>query len=361
MADHTGVFDIANASNDVTIVLNGNSGDVTLGGNGVDGDVTLKRTDGTVAIRLDGNQGNVTLGAQGADGDLTLKSNSGNITIRLDGQTGNVYLGGAGSNLGGVRVPGSDGDLVLRDSAGKDIVHLGAGEQNLVIKKADGTKIIELGKYGNLVAGGGGMDGDLILRDNSGQNRIHLDAGQGNGWFGGSGADGDIVLFPASATHSDSDTTQASIHLNGDAGDIILKNADCAEDFEVSTEPSLAIEPGDVMVLDENGQVRPSTEPYDRTVAGVVSGAADCRPGIILNRNPDGTARLPLALVGRAFCKVDADLEPVAAGDLLASSPTPGHAMKASDSERAFGSVMGKALRPLANGRGLIPILVTLQ
>jgi hypothetical protein len=35
--------------------------------------------------------------------------------------------------------------------------------------------------------------------------------------------------------------------------------------------------------------------------------------------------------------------------------------MKATDAARSHGSVLGKALQPLANGRGLVPILVTLQ
>jgi hypothetical protein len=35
--------------------------------------------------------------------------------------------------------------------------------------------------------------------------------------------------------------------------------------------------------------------------------------------------------------------------------------MKASDPARAFGAVIGKALHPLQEGRGLIPILVSLQ
>jgi hypothetical protein len=65
--------------------------------------------------------------------------------------------------------------------------------------------------------------------------------------------------------------------------------------------------------------------------------------------------------MGKVFCQVDAGYGPVAAGDLLTTSPTPGHAMKARDRERAFGSVLGKALRPLSTGRGLVPILVTLQ
>jgi len=35
--------------------------------------------------------------------------------------------------------------------------------------------------------------------------------------------------------------------------------------------------------------------------------------------------------------------------------------MKATDPLRSFGAIIGKALRPLAAGRGMIPILVALQ
>jgi hypothetical protein len=46
---------------------------------------------------------------------------------------------------------------------------------------------------------------------------------------------------------------------------------------------------------------------------------------------------------------------------LLITSPIPGHAMKAADPLRAFGAVIGKALAPMLEGQGLIPILVALQ
>lgn len=115
------------------------------------------------------------------------------------------------------------------------------------------------------------------------------------------------------------------------------------------------------MVLDDDGNVRSSTTAYDKRVAGVVSGAGSCRPGIILNRQADRGWRRPLALVGKVFCKVDATNEPVSVGDLLTTSATPGHAMKAADPLQAFGAVLGKALRPLKDGCSLIPILVALQ
>jgi hypothetical protein len=46
---------------------------------------------------------------------------------------------------------------------------------------------------------------------------------------------------------------------------------------------------------------------------------------------------------------------------LLTTADAPGYAMKAVDPARAFGAVLGKALRPLQSGQGLIPILIALQ
>jgi hypothetical protein len=58
---------------------------------------------------------------------------------------------------------------------------------------------------------------------------------------------------------------------------------------------------------------------------------------------------------------VDTRFGSIDVGDLLTTSPNPGHAMKASDPLKAFGAVIGKALRPLNEGQGLIPILIALQ
>ena len=142
-------------------------------------------------------------------------------------------------------------------------------------------------------------------------------------------------------------------------GDIQLPNADCAEDFDIAETGT--IEPGTVMVLDDEGALCRSRRPYDRRVAGVVSGAGNYRPGIVLDRSESDRERQPIALLGKVFCMVDAAHGAIAVGDLLTTSSTPGHAMKADDPQRAFGSVIGKALRPLKEGRGLVPILIALQ
>jgi Beta/Gamma crystallin len=142
-------------------------------------------------------------------------------------------------------------------------------------------------------------------------------------------------------------------------GDIRLANADCAEEFDICATEQ--VDPGTVMVLGEDGQLEQSHQAYDTRVAGVVSGAGEYKPGLILDRQESGNIRQPIALLGKVYCKVDAHYAPIALGDLLTTSPTPGHAMKATDPLKAFGAVLGKALRPFTQGQGYIPILVALQ
>src|SRR5205814_1286420 len=113
--------------------------------------------------------------------------------------------------------------------------------------------------------------------------------------------------------------------------DIVLTDgADCAEDFDVLE--SEQVEPGTVMVIDdEDGALQQSYQAYDKKVAGVISGAGSFKPAITLNKQHSREHRLPVALLGKVYCKVDAGYAPVEVGDLLTTSPTRGHAMKATD------------------------------
>jgi hypothetical protein len=115
------------------------------------------------------------------------------------------------------------------------------------------------------------------------------------------------------------------------------------------------------MVVHEEGPLHACHYAYDKKVIGVVSGAVEYKPGIVLGKEPSTPARLPIALVGKVYCKVDAGYGPIRVGDLLTTFATPGHAMKAVDGAKAVGAVIGKALCPIDSGQGLIPILVALQ
>jgi hypothetical protein len=144
-------------------------------------------------------------------------------------------------------------------------------------------------------------------------------------------------------------------------GDLSFPGADFAEDFTVDEE--VVAEPGTVMAFGETGELVPCSDPYEKKVVGVVAGAGSFRTAIVMDRQQSGEAvrRQPIALVGKVFCKVDASYASIEVGDLLTSSATAGYAMKASDPGRAFGAVIGKAMAPLAEGHGLIPILISLQ
>jgi hypothetical protein len=142
-------------------------------------------------------------------------------------------------------------------------------------------------------------------------------------------------------------------------GDVVLEGADCAEEFDLKA--AIDLEPGTVVVLDENGTLEASWQGYDRKVAGVISGAGEFRPGMVMDRRGNSQGRAPVALMGKVYCKVDAQYGAVEVGDLLTTSPTSGHAMKAGDPARAFGAVIGKALQRLESGRALVPILIALQ
>ena len=142
-------------------------------------------------------------------------------------------------------------------------------------------------------------------------------------------------------------------------GDLRFANADCAEDFDIGG--GCRVEPGTVMVLGDKGELYRSERAYDRRVAGVISGAGNYKPGIVLDKKGSGDTRQPVALLGKVYCKADAQYGSIEIGDLLTTSGTKGHAMRADELSRPFGAIIGKALQPLQSGQGLILILVALQ
>ncbi len=145
---------------------------------------------------------------------------------------------------------------------------------------------------------------------------------------------------------------------------------------------SEAVAPGDVLVIDRAnaGMMRRAFEASDTGVIGVVAAA----PGIVSGPQPplsriseqrkdelddlvsgDGENatsppyRVAVALAGIVKCRVDATFGAIWPGDLLVTSPTPGHAMR-TDAPLP-GTMLGKALASLEEGTGKINVLVTLQ
>ncbi|HZW09822.1 MAG TPA: hypothetical protein VFF69_07955 [Phycisphaerales bacterium] len=145
----------------------------------------------------------------------------------------------------------------------------------------------------------------------------------------------------------------------------ITGGSDIAEPYTIAPAGDVAPAPGMVVTIDpENiGRLRVAAGEYDRTVAGIISGANGVNPGITLTQTgtvADG--ELPVATVGRVWCWCDADSAgPVRPGDLLTTSPTPGHAMRVAEHDRSQGAVIGKAMSGLESGRGMVLVLVGLQ
>lgn len=140
----------------------------------------------------------------------------------------------------------------------------------------------------------------------------------------------------------------------------IRGGADLAEPFAMSDD---LVQPGAVVVIDPDqpGRLKLSTSAYDHKVAGIVSGAGGVQPGISMIQTEKLESGKNVALSGRVFALVDATKQPVRPGDLLTTSDTPGHAMKAVNPALAQGAILGKAMTPLSGERGLVLVLVSLQ
>jgi len=215
-----------------------------------------------------------------------------------------------------------------------------------------------------------GTSGGVTIRDEGDRPVISLNGrtgfitlGTGKDAAGGlmvrSDRNGPVILVTGKEgriTFMDRQLNQTLV-IDGVRGDIELIGADCAEDFEMG-EPAT---PGSVLTIGEDGLLHPCRMTYDQRVVGVVSGAGGQRPGLRLGRGQHHGVRQPLALAGKVFCLVEADHTSVAVGDLLTTSAIDGHAMRATDPKRAFGAVLGKSLGSLDHGRGLLPVLVSLQ
>jgi len=160
----------------------------------------------------------------------------------------------------------------------------------------------------------------------------------------------------------------SKLHVAGDGrftgsltvdGNIAAKYQDVAEWVPAAAQ----LAAGTVVVLDSTkpNQVVSSSTSYDTRVAGVVS----AQPGITLGEQSE--KKVLVATTGRVRVKVDATDGPIEIGDLLVTSSREGFAMKSMPVEiggsriHRPGTLIGKALEPLAGGTGEILVLLSLQ
>ena len=340
-------------------------------GNGVWGDSsgTASRSQGSNGVKGSAQRGTGVSGSSQSGTGVTGTSVTGVGVAAISEQGEGLYAGGP---VNGVHAESAAGSGVWGNSGGTGNGVSGSANS--------GTGVSGSSQSGNGVSGTGlvGVKGAGINVEvddglhsvtqlgvgvsGSSQNGIGVE-GTGSVGVAGIGIDTGIKGTGKTGVEGIStDTNGTAGHFQGNVivtGDIQLANADCAEDFEIAGLEK--VEPGTVMMIDSEGKLRQSEQAYDKRVAGVISGAGKYKPGLILGREETSEHRMPIALMGKVYCKVDAQFAAIEVGDLLTTSPTAGHAMKADDPTKAFGAVIGKALRPLDAGLGLIPILIALQ
>ncbi|MCA9310417.1 MAG: hypothetical protein KDA21_04375 [Phycisphaerales bacterium] len=267
---------------------------------------------------------------------LHLEIGYGSICVDADGACDSAGVGSIRVGSGGIHGSNSSNNHVLLAPSNG---HVGIGTTSPV--NPDGfSKVLNV--HGNTSA-------SVVFSAASG-------GGANDTWSIGMCSDGNICAFH-----------------NGDAAGIfsvpilqVRGGSDIAEPFNVNRDAQQPpVQAGMVVSIDPEhpGELRLATSAYDPCVAGVISGAGGVNAGLLLTQ--EGTladGEHPVAMTGRVYAWCDADLNgAIKPGDMLTTSSTPGHAMKAVDRGRAFGATIGKAMTSLESGRGLVLVLVRPQ
>lgn len=336
---------------------------------------------GTLELRNTNGSSRAVLDGENTGGLLTLYQSDGGVGAVLDGDSGGAgYLSLRGTN-GSSRaiLDASDsggGALRLYENDGTQTAAFTA-EGNGVINLYQGDGSVGIGMSANNGTGGGGLsvysdtgsfaaqltvadgtrrDGFLGLANSSGVNRLYARVWNGataSAYLGMVNSAGTQTITLDSDASGDGRVTTQVLQITG--------GSDLSENFNINETQA---EPGMIVSIDPSkpGELVLSREAYDHKVAGIVSGAGGVKPGMLMGQaGTKADGKHPIALTGRVYCWVDASHGSVVPGDMITTSPTPGHGMKAADRDRAFGSIIGKAMTGLDNGKGLVLVLVSLQ
>ena len=282
-AGKSGKLLVENAGNAAeSIVLDAATSTATLGGDTAgDGHLQVRNASGKNTVTVTGSV-KVDIqdipgkppGQRDLGGAVFVRNSEGDATCTLEG-TGTLFLGGENKSI------------ILEGPLGASTFGNVGTNGFVIVKNSNGIETVSL--YG--------ATGAMALRNND-HVTIVLDGGNGALTVGGAGINGEVVI----KNSNDSET----IKITGSNGDIQFLNADVAEEFEIQPDCLPDVSPGTVVVVDESGELRPCDEDYDGRVVGIVAGAGQYRPGIVLDRK-GGRNRLPVAMIGKVYCWVEAD------------------------------------------------------
>ena len=276
--------------------------------------------------------------ANNASGTIKFATGGSSERMRIDA-SGNVGIGTA-----------SPGAKLHINAGGTSALLLGADTEapayNVVSLNGSVTDAGHLG-----LAGGGGTDKTL-----------YVDTPTGGAINFRVNTSSKVIIDTSGNVGIGTSTPTTKLHVVGDltvTGNIAAKYQDVAEWVQSSQE----LVAGTVVVLDhtKSNQVIASSQAYDTRVAGVISS----QPGITLGVN--GAGKVLVATTGRVRIKVDASRGSIQVGDLLVTSDVPGVAMKSQPIDvggvriHRPGTLIGKALEPLAKSSGEILVLLSLQ
>jgi hypothetical protein len=269
--------------------------------------------------------------------------------------SGGVGVFGQGSNIGVQGyAPTSWGGYFVGKLYASGNVGIGTTNPDHKLHVA-GTSKFEVGGGSIAVTTPGGWPGIIAISPNGHRRDIQY-------------YDTFMAITMSDSSSPSPSTNGIRIYENGNVAVKVLQitgGSDLSEQFDIrSINKDLMPSPGMVVSIDraKPGDLVISQEPYDKRVAGIISGAGGVKPGMLMGQKgsrADGAN--PVALTGRVYCWADASHGSIEPGDLLTTADTPGHAMKVADYTKAQGAILGKAMSSLEDGRGLVLVLVTLQ
>jgi len=331
-----------NGSNRVYIDGQGNSGGGQINvytGDGQTGAILYGDVSGGAQMYLYNTNGGLRLWLDGygtdGGGEVSVYANDGSKTVSLYGESG----------------LGDGGGVAVNNGSAREVAHLYGttygGRLQTYDENGDDTVLI-----GSSTSAGG----FAYFYQGDGQIGLNIDGdNNGAGYMVVNGTNGTAVITINGNSSGNGRITTQELQITG--------GSDLSEQFDIKAIRD-ELQAGMVVCIDPSnpGQLVTSSRAYDRTVAGVVSGAGGVKPGMLMGQSgTKADGQHPVALSGRVYCLADASSGAIQPGDLLTTSDTPGHAMKVTDHQKAQGAVIGKAMTALADGQGLVLVLVSLQ